>query len=273
MTAAFAAAIAAGIAVLAWIVGRPLLARRRRRALAAHGLTAAQRVLLARAWPGASRLPADLAPKLDALTAVFLGEKAFVGCGGLRVTDDMRLVIAAQACLLLLGRPRGVYDELRSVLVYPSQFVVPEQWHDEDGVVTEEQSLLSGQAWDLSRILLSWEDVTAPDEGGSAYNVVIHEFAHYLDLESGEADGVPHLDGTAARQRWSDTLQAEFRRLQQAVERGEETFLDHYAAQDESEFFAVASEAFFERPKEFAEILPELYREFRGYYGLDPATW
>ncbi|MGH8250349.1 MAG: zinc-dependent peptidase [Steroidobacteraceae bacterium] len=274
MTLAFAIALASCLAVLAWIVGRPIIAARRRAVLHGRALSGAERALLARYWPGYARVPPALVPRLDALTAVFLGEREFVGCRGLAITPAIRLVVAAQACLLVLGRDRPYYESLRSVLIYPSRFVVAEQWHDEDGIVTEEKRVLSGQAWDVSRILLSWEDVeNAGDEDGGAYNVVIHEFAHYLDLEAGGADGTPQLDSAADRRRWSTVLASEFDRLQHAVEHGEETFLDDYAALDEAEFFAVASEAFFEQPREFARRLPALYGELRGYYRLDPAAW
>lgn len=273
MSAAFAVAIAGCLAVLAWLIGRPLLAARRRVALEGRALSHAQRALLAHHWPGYARVPPALVPRLDALTAVFLGEKAFVGCGGLTVTPAMRLAVAAQACLLVLGREGPPYESLRSVLIYPSLFVVPDRWHDEDGVVTEEELVLSGQAWDVSRILLSWEDVEQSGRGDEAYNVVIHEFAHYLDLETGGADGTPWLDSAAARRSWAEVLGAEFGRLQEAVERGERHFLDVYGAHDEAEFYAVASEAYFEQPREFARSLPSLYGELRNFYRLDPAAW
>jgi len=276
VTLAFATVLAGFLAVLAWIVGQPIIAARRRAALHGRALSASERALLVRHWPGYARVPPALVPQLNALTAVFVGEKEFVGCRGLAITPAIRLVVAAQACLLGLGRDRQPYESLRSVLIYPSQFVVAEQWQDEDGVVTEEERVLSGQAWDVSRILLSWEDVVdvdASDDDGGAYNVVIHEFAHYLDLEAGGADGTPQLDAAADRRRWSAVLASEFKRLRDAVERGAETFLDGYGAEDEAEFFAVASEAFFEQPREFARLLPALYGEFRGYYRLDPADW
>jgi Mlc titration factor MtfA (ptsG expression regulator) len=273
MSTAFAIVLTGCLLVLAWLIGAPLLAAKRRGVLAARALEEAERALLSRTWPGYGRVPRALQPRLDALTAVFLGEKEFVGCGGLEVTPAMRIAVAAQACLLVLGHEGRAYEALRSVLIYPSQFVVPDLWHDEDGVVTEEELVLSGQAWDISRILLSWEDITEAGSGGGAYNVVIHEFAHYLDLEAGGADGAPHLDSAAARRRWAEVLGAEFVRLQDAVTRGRKHFLDEYGAHDEAEFFAVASEAFFEQPREFSRSLPLLYGELRSFYRLDPAAW
>ena len=270
MSQAFALALAAGTLVIAWIVGGALLAARRRRRLLRHSLTEAERRTLTEWLPAGRRLPPELRDRLERLTAVFVGERSFVGCGGLTVTPEMKLAIAAQACLLVLGRDTHVYDELRAVLVYPSQFIVPEQWHDEHGVVTDEERVLAGQAWDQSRIILSWEDVGARGDEGEAFNVVIHEFAHYIDHES---DGAPWIHDAEARRRWRQLLDVELERLRAANQRGERTFLDPYAAQDLSEFFAVASETFFEEPRRLAQSLPTLYAALREIYRLDTATW
>jgi len=266
----FAIALAGGLAALAWILLPPMLAARRRRALVERSLSGAERALLAKYWPGYTRVPPALVPQLDALTVVFAAEKDFVGCGGLTVTPPMRLAIAAQACLLALGHDRTPYESLRSVLVYPSQFVVPGEWHDEDGVVTEESRVLAGESWDVSRVILSWEDVDSRGAPGQAYNVVFHEFAHYLDHESG---GAPWIAGGDARRRWLQLLDDELERLRAQAEAGERSFLDPYAAEDRSEFFAVASEAFFEEPALFARELPALYHAFSEVYRLDPAAW
>jgi hypothetical protein len=270
VTPDLAIVLAGCLAVLAWIVGRPIVAARRRRALAAHSLTADERRALEAWLPFARGLPAELRDRLERLTAVFVGEKHFTGCGGLAVTPEMRVAIAAQACLLVLGRNTHVYDRLHSVLVYPSQFVVPGEWHDEDGVVTEESRVLAGEAWDVSRVILSWEDVNSRGAPGEAYNVVIHEFAHYLDHESG---GAPWIAGSGARRRWFRLLDEELERLRAQAEAGERSFLDHYATQDRGEFFAVASEAFFEEPAAFARELPALHRALSDVYRLDPAAW
>jgi Mlc titration factor MtfA (ptsG expression regulator) len=263
----------AAAAVIAWIVAGPLLRARRRARQRRRSLSEADRMYLRRRVPLYAAMPDALRQRLDGLVNVFLAEKEFVGCGGLTVTRPMQLAIAAQACLLVLGRDEHVYDMLRSVLVYPSQFVVREAWHDEDGVVTEEERVLAGQAWDVSRILLSWEDVTTRGTGSDAYNVVLHEFAHYLDHEGGGMDGAPLLGGAEDQARWAATFQAEFDALRAAVDRGEETLLDPYAAEDEAEFFAVATEAFFEGPRELSRHHPDLYVRLRDYYRLDPAAW
>lgn len=270
MTPDLAIVLAGCLAVLTWIVGRPIVAARRRRALAARSLDEDERRALEAWLPLARGLPAELRDRLERLTAVFTGEKQFTGCGGLAVTPEMKVAIAAQACLLVLGRNTHVYDRLQSVLVYPSQFVVPGEWHDEDGVVTEGSRVLAGEAWDVSRVILSWEDVDSRGAPGEAYNVVIHEFAHYLDHESG---GAPWIAGTGARRRWLRLLDEELERLRAQAEAGERSFLDLYAAEDRGEFFAVASEAFFEEPAVFARELPALYRALSEVYRLDPAAW
>ncbi|MBS1199661.1 MAG: hypothetical protein H6R27_339 [Proteobacteria bacterium] len=259
--------------VIAWIVAGPALAARRRARHRAAPLGEADRMYLRRRVPLYAAMPAELQRRLEGLVNVFLAEKEFVGCRGLTVTRPMQLSIAAQACLLVLGRDEHVYDSLRSLLVYPSQFLVREAWHDEDGIVTEEERFLSGQAWDVSRIVLSWEDITGRSGGDEAYNVVIHEFAHYLDHEGGGMDGTPALGRRDERARWAAVFQAEFDALRDAVDRDEETLLDPYAAEDEAEFFAVASEAFFEAPVRLRERHPALYGQLQGYYRLDPAAW
>jgi Mlc titration factor MtfA (ptsG expression regulator) len=270
VTTGWLIALAAGLAVLAWIVGAPLLAARRRRALAARSLNQDERRALEAWLPCARGLPAELRDRLERMTAIFVGEKQFTGCGGLVLTHDMRVAIAAQACLLVLGRNTHVYDRLRSVLVYPSQFVVPGEWHDEHGVVTEESRVLAGESWDVSRVILSWDDVDSRGAPGEAYNVVIHEFAHYLDHESG---GAPWIAGSSARRRWFRLLDEELQRLRAQADAGLPSVLDPYAAEDRGEFFAVASETFFEEPAAFARELPALYRALAEVYRLDPASW
>ena len=131
--------------------------------------------LLPRSAPPAG----DLRDRLERLVSGFIGEKEFVGGGGLALKPQMKVAIAAQACLLVLGRDTHVYDRLRSVLVYPSQFVVSGEWSEEHGIVTRGRRVLAGETWDVSRIVLSWEDVESRGEAGGAYNVVIDEFAHY----------------------------------------------------------------------------------------------
>ncbi|HUO81168.1 MAG TPA: M90 family metallopeptidase [Steroidobacteraceae bacterium] len=265
---ALAAALAIAALVLGWIVGAPLLRRRRRGRLLASPPTGPERAALARtrAW---RRLPPALRPRLEARVRVFLAEREFVGCGGLVLSDAMRVAIAAEACLLILNRSEHVFDELRAILVYPDEFVVRDDV-EEHGVVTERERTLSGQSLDTTRILLSWRDVR---EAGDGYNVVIHEFAHYLDQEEGAANGAPLLDGPRDYARWAAVMQRAFDELEARAGAGEETLLDPYGIEDEAEFFACATEAFFDLPRELRAEHPELYAELAGFYRLDPARW
>ncbi len=285
MTGAAAAIALVAAAVLAWLIGGPLVAARRRSAAMARPLPPTIAAHIARNVPPRRRLPPGLAARHDGLVSAFLAEKQFVGCGGLVVVDEIRATIAGFACLLLLGR-RGHYEALQSVLVYPSGFWVEDEVEDEAGVVERRRRDLSGEAWDSSRIILSWEDVLeAAEVPGDGYNVALHEFAHFLDAEglglavpstATAASSVPrHADGGGARtmESWSAQLQREFALLQQSVEGGQHTFLDPYAAEDVTEFFAVATEDFFGRPQQLLDRHPRLYALMQQFYGLDPAAW
>ena len=179
------------------------------------------------------------------------------------------VAIAAQACLLMLNRSARIFDELRAILVYPDEFVVRDAV-EEDGVVTERERALSGESWDTSRIILSWRDVR---DAGDGYNVVLHEFAHYLDLEGGAANGAPLLDGPRDYARWARVMRRAYDALAARSRAGEATLLDPYGSEDEAEFFAVATEAFFELPRELAADHPDVYAELSRFYRLDPARW
>ena len=254
--------------VLAWLIGAPLWRARRRAAVMARPLPAGALAAIDRNVPAVRHLPSGLRARLESLMAAFLAEKEFVGCNGLVVTDEMRATIAAMACLLVLGR-RGHYDSLHSVLVYPTAFWVEDEVEDEAGVIGKRRRMLSGEAWESSRIVLSWEDVLeAARHPGEGYNVALHEFAHYLD-----AEGLGLAAGERTVAEWADELAAEFDSLLDAVERDEFTFLDPYAAEDEAEFFAVATEDFFERPAALLEAHPRLYALLAEFYALDPAAW
>jgi hypothetical protein len=186
----------------------------------------------------------------------------------------MRVTIAAQACMLLLNRPSRVYPGLHAVLVYPGAFLVPRREQDEAGVVTETRQDLLGESWGDGRVVLSWEHVrragVAPE---GTHNVVLHEFAHQLDSESGSNNGAPFL-GSAERYRsWSETLSRDFALLRRDAYWGQRDVLDPYGATNPAEFFAVATESFFEQPHELAVRHPELYAEFESYYRVDPRAW
>jgi len=228
--------------------------------------------LLERALPLYSSMPRELRERLEPHIQAFLFDIEFVGCNGLEITDEIRVTIAAQACLLTLSHDPSVYSSLHSVLVYPEEFVVEEQEVDDAGVVSEGSRALSGQTLDTAAIVLSWSDVLESRRSEEPYNVVLHEFAHYLDHS---VDGaLTRLDSRhRALESWHAIIQREYDALCDAVERDEPTLIDPYGAEDPAEFFAVATETFFEAPLDMRELHPQLYEELKGFYGLDPAAW
>lgn len=263
--------------LVAGLLLQPAWLNYRRGRIAARAFPAAWRKILQRRVPLVRRLPTDLQLQLKKHMQVFIAEKAFIGCAGLRVTEEMRVVIAAQACLLLLNRRTDYFGNVRQILVYPGAFVVPRSTTDSSGVQQEHRQALVGESWSQGQVILSWQDTlegaVAADDGR---NVVIHEFAHQLDQENGAPQGAPPpAPGNVAynARRWSRVFQAAFARLQSEVHQGYQGLLNHYGAQDPAEFFAVVSEVFFEQAQALAEYDPALYQELRNYYQVSPADW
>lgn len=214
-------------------------------------------------------LPAADQRRLRELTALFLDRKPVSGAGGLELTRDMQLVIAAQACLLILNLDLDLYDDWVEVIVYPDEFVTDHEYTDEDGVVHRVRAPLSGEAWEHGPVVLSWRDAEEAD-GGDGYNVVLHEFAHKIDMHNGAADGFPPLHADMDRTAWTQVFSAAYEDLQQRLERREETLIDEYAAEDPAEFFAVLSELFFERPDALSAMYPAVYAQLALFYRQDP---
>ena len=268
---------------IVWLGTASWRRERRRSRLRAQPFPAAWEAVLQRRLPYLHYLPDVLQRALRGHVQVFVDEKRFVGCHDLVVTDEMRVTVAAQACLLLLGHGGGFSPQLRQILLYPEAFIVDRDRADGMGLVTRERRVVSGESWAHGQVILSWPDVLAgaadPEDGR---NVVIHEFAHQFDQQKGFANGAPFLsrrpgETRAARQaRWAAVLQREFdhlRRRAYAGLLGPMPLFDPYAASEPAEFFAVASEVFFERPLDLAAEHPDLYRELAEFYRLDPATW
>ncbi len=266
----FIVVLLAAAAIALW----PLWVRRRRARIAGRPFPPAWRRLLRRHVPLVARLPARQQLRLKGLMQIFLAEKPIIGCRGLRVTDEVRVTIAALACLPLLGAARGLYPELRQVLVYPGAFIVDRPVTESGGVLSDQRRVLAGESWSQGQVLLAWDEVKrGAATPGDGHNVVIHEFAHQLDQAGGAANGAPALPTTEAYRRWSTVMHHEFDALRARLAHGEPGLIDAYAATDPAEFFAVVSELFFERPVELAAGHPALYAELRGYYRLDPAGW
>ena len=262
------------LAASAWLWGQPVLRALRRARVRRQPFPQAWRQVLQRRWPGFAQLPADQQLQLKKHVQVLLAEKAFIGCQGLVVTDEMRVLVAAQAALLLLNRRAGYFRNLRQILLYPGAFVVDRPATQNSGVVHDQRRALAGESWQQGQVILSWDDVQAgaavTDDG---HNVVIHEFAHQLDQENGPANGAPLLGQRGRYERWAQVMATEFKALQQRVQAGEPTLLDAYGGTDPAEFFAVCSETFFERPHELATQHPALFNELATYYATNPLSW
>ncbi len=220
------------------------------------------------------RLPAEDRAELLAHTRVLLAEKRFEGCAGFEVTDEVRVLVLAQASLLLLHRETDYYPKLLSILVYPDAYIVPVQYETGGGLVVEEEVDHIGESWDTGSLIVSWKDVLRGAAGQDrGCNVVLHEFAHQVDGETGETDGLPRIDDPELRERWARVFEREYDRLGEMADRRRRTFIDEYGASHPSEFFAVATEHFFMEPTQFAKRHPELYRVLAEFWRQDPAKW
>lgn len=262
------------LVVLAAIFLPPVWRQYRRKKIQQQPFPAAWRQILKHRMPYFRALPADLQLQLKKLIQVFVAEKQFVGCADLVVTDEMKVTIAAQACLLLLNKPAHYYPKLKQILIYPAAFVVPTAQSDTAGVVSEMAQVRLGESWQTGQIILSWVDtLKSAAICNDGHNLVIHEFAHQLDQLKGQATGAPLLSSTQAYQEWSLVLSHEFEQLQKQLAQGLPTLFDSYAATNPAEFFAVISEVFFEQPDLFAAQHGALYQQLRSFYALDPLSW
>ncbi len=212
--------------------------------------------------------------ELHGHTLVLLAEKHFEGCNGLILTDEIKTTIAGQAGILLLHRKPGYYPHLSSIVVYPHAYVARRARTDAARVVHEGAEVRSGEAWSLGTVVLSWEDIRAVSSApGASRNVILHEFAHQLDVENGgTADGAPLLPKRSMYAPWARVLRTEYERLLEAVEQGHPSVIDAYGATSPAEFFAVVTECFFENPIRLRRHHPQLYEQFRLFYRQDPAA-
>lgn len=241
---------------------------RRRRLLAQHRVDDALWRAVTRSLPFLQGLSRDDLERLRALSLLLLVEKDISGARGLALDDAMRLSIAVQACLPVLHLGLDRYDLWSEIVVHPGDFRVRVSETDEQGVVHEFDDERAGESWQGGPVVLSWDAAkNAPD-----MNVVIHEFAHKLDMANGEADGMPPLHSGMDRRAWAQVFGAAYEGFCDAVDRDKDTWLDPYAAESPAEFFAVASEAFFVAPQETRRRYPDVYEQLRLFYRQDPAS-
>jgi len=233
------------------------------------------RELIAQRLPLLRHLNTEERTKLEALIRILVSEKTFEGAGGLELSDEMRVVIAARACLLVLHRVKldgPLFPELDTIIVYPSTYRVRHS-RQEGYVVIEEGEARLGESWMHGVVVLAWDAVqTGGANPVDGHDVVLHEFAHQLDGEDGGMDGTPVLDGWERYASWSRVAGAEYTALVESVERHKRTSIDAYGATNPPEFFAVVVEQFFEKPAALARTHPELYAELVAFFRFDPAA-
>ena len=265
------AVAAAMLAAVAGLLAQPWWLRRRRARLRASPFPPAWRRILRRRVPAVARLPADLQQRLKRHIQVFVAEKAFIGCQGQAINDDVRVTIAAQACLLLLGHAQAeCFPRLTQVLVYPDSFVTRRAQVLGNGLVHEQRLSMSGESWSQGQEILSWADAVAgAADPADGRNVVLHEFAHQVDQDTGVADGHPWRPTAALQRRWAAVMDAAFERLRSEPS----ALIDAYGATQPAEFFAVVTEVFFEQPLALAAEAPAVYGELAALYGVDPRAW
>jgi MtfA peptidase len=207
--------------------------------------------------------------RLHELTALFLHDKRVHGAGGMVVEDEVRVAIAVQACVLILNLGLDYYRGWSEVIVYPDEFVAHREYVDEAGVVHQVEEAMSGESWEHGPVVLSWADAEVGGRG-AAYNVVIHEFAHKLDMLNGEPNGFPPLHAEMSRAQWSSAFTLAYEDFCRRLDSGMELDIDEYAAENPAEFFAVMSEAYFEAPHTVHREYPLVYEQLKQFYRQDP---
>lgn len=267
-------AIVIGASVLLFLVGKRALRNRRIKQLAVKPFPDEWERILKRNVSLYGYLPDALREQLHNDIKVFISEKYFEGLGGLEITDEIRVTIAAEASMLLLNRKNSDYPKLSSILVYPSAYVTRQSTALGGGVYSEGQSVRLGESWQHGSVVLAWDTVRqGAVNSQDGHNVVFHEFAHQLDQEDGIADGAPLLEKRSGYAAWARIMSKEYAQLRSDAEHHKKSVMDKYGAINPAEFFAVATETFFEKPKQLKKKAPDLYAELRSFYNVDPIEW
>jgi Mlc titration factor MtfA (ptsG expression regulator) len=255
-------------------VAKRRLRQIRRTELRSRPFPSAWREILEQNLPLYRRLPEQLKKELHEYIMVFTTEKRFEGLRGLEITDEMKVTIAGQACILLLNRATEIYPKLYSILVYPDAYQSKTSSlfrpHEDD----KKAQVRLGESWTTGSVVLAWDHVRhGAKDWKDGHNLVLHEFAHQLDQEDGRSDGAPILEQQSHYIPWARVLSDEYEKLRRKAGRSRKTVLDHYGATNPAEFFAVATETFFEKPKQMEKKHPDLYEELKKYYQVDPIDW
>lgn len=220
-----------------------------------------------------SNLPTKLIDELHGRINIFLDEKEFFGCKDLEITDEIRVTIAGSACILLLKRDKHCFPGFTTILVYPDTYVSQEVRYN-GNIEINHESVRAGESWYRGPVVLSWNDVLhGTKKNSDGFNVVLHEFAHKLDEENEIMDGLPVLRQREHYAEWAEVLSKEYESFQMRVNNGTNTVIDEYGAVSPVEFFAVATESFFEKSEHMKKNIPDLYQQLKRFYGLDPAEW
>ena len=266
------------LATVIFLIARKVRMKSERRNLIATPLPAKWQAILAKRFRIFNQLPAPLRSRLSGIMQVFLDEKSFEACGGLKeITDEIRVVVAAQACLLLVGlKKHGYFPRLRSILIYPGAYR-DRRRRTFDLSDDDDDHVRLGESWNSGSVVLSWENVlagAARDDDGM--NVVYHEFAHQLDQVDSSADGAPPLPHRGDYSEWARVFSREYEELVEATNDPQshpKPLLDTYGATNPAEFFAVSTETFFEMPHDLKEEHPELFEQLAKYFGVNPTDW
>jgi hypothetical protein len=269
----FLVIISVPVAIGLYLVIKPKLVRKRRMRLRRQPLPQGVEEILSRNVGLYSLLPDEQREQLHGHVNVFLEEKRFLGLGGQEITSEVAVTIAAIACMLLLNREPTYFPGFSSILVYPDTYEADQV--DYDGVVeTRKRSRRAGESWHRGPIVLSWSSVLQGAlNAGDGYNVVLHEFAHKLDEENSGTNGQPILHTAGHYQEWAEVLGREYRSFADRVSRRKNRVIDEYGLTSPAEFFAVATESFFEKATAMQRRLPALYEQLKKFYAVDPASW
>lgn len=247
---------------------------RRRKKITAQSFADDWLEILINGAPIYNRLNIEDRLELQKHIQIFMAEKNFEGCKGFKITDWVRIITAAYACVLLLHRKTDYYPGLYSILIYPDAFIVPNREQLADGIIAEDDEVLSGQYSHTGTVILSWADVEADiADMRDGRNVIFHEFAHQIDASGGKGDNSPVLKNNKSFAVWAEVLHEHYLQLKEAAEFYKPCLLDEYGAESPEEFFAVATEFFFEKPIEMNSVHPELYAELAKFYNQDPCVW